>query len=195
MTNDACIFKPQIATPRPPIQNRLPLLLQKATFVYAQMCLYLSCRQRFTTRIRRAPGAICHSGSPRSGRPAAHVPWSAVARHSFGISRSESGGAMAFRAPLCTAISASRVHSVHAVHFVHSSARFGAGDRGARRSRRLTPPAMLCRRFAARGAPGPLSSPSAHHLLPAGEGRGEGRPASPLPLLPTPRAPPVTRDE
>ena len=90
---DACQMTHFPATQAPPIQNLLPLLLRKATFGYAPMWLYLSYRQRFTTRIRRGPGAICHSGSPRAGGPAARLFWSAVARHSFGFSRSQRVGA------------------------------------------------------------------------------------------------------
>ena len=49
----------------------------------------------------------------------------------------------------------------HAVHSVHSSATFGAGGRVRPPSRRLTPPAILFRRFA---APGPHATPPARPL-------------------------------
>ena len=50
---------------------------------------------------------------------------------------------------------------VHAVHSVHSSATFGAGGRVRPSSRRLTPPAIICRRST---APGPHATPPAHPL-------------------------------
>jgi len=93
------------------------------------------------------------------------------------------------RAPLWTPAFGPPVHSVHAVHFVRSSARFGAEDGGgspsipaAHAAGYLLPPL--------RGSSSPPRSPSPHHLLPAGEGRGESRPDSRCPLGATLPAPP-----
>ena len=74
---------------------------------------------------------------------------------------------------LWTVVFGLRGHAVHAVRLVHSSARFGAAGRGwLPWPRRLTPPAIFCRRFAARGPSCPpearLSSP------PSPCGRGPG---------------------
>jgi len=81
---------------------------------------------------------------------------------------------------LWTAILGFRVHEVHAVHIVHSSAPSGLGRGCPRRFRRLTPPAIIFRRFAAGSRMGVAAS-SAQTSPPPTQGgwgaRGGCRPA------------------
>ena len=66
LTRDACLPR---TSHHPPAMIFLPLYLGDRTSAYAQIRLYLLVGQALTMRIRRAPGAICHSGSPALHNP------------------------------------------------------------------------------------------------------------------------------
>ena len=113
-------------------------------------------------------GAACHFG--RSGAVAGQEQGGS----SWGAGRATRLLAMWTMWTLWTAILGFRVHSVHPVHFVHSSAAFGALREGGRASRRLTPPATFCRRFAAGRRMG-LAATSAQTSPPPTQGRWGAR--------------------